>query len=144
MSASLKPKPVVADDHTARVHPYTQRGFGQSFVYAFHGVLHVFKHERNARVHLMGAVLAFLLGVWLRVSDTELAAVFFAVILVFLAEIFNTAVERTLDLIDPHENPRVKIIKDMSAGAVLVAAAAAVMIGIAIFMPYVVRLLWAR
>ncbi|MDB5178094.1 MAG: Phosphoesterase, PA-phosphatase related:Prokaryotic diacylglycerol kinase [Patescibacteria group bacterium] len=132
----------IADDHAARVHPYTQRGFGSGLTHAVHGVLHVFKHERNARIHLLFAVLAFVLGVFLRVSDVELAAVFFAVILVFLAEIFNTAVERTLDLIDVKENPRIKLIKDMSAGAVLVAATAAVIMGIAIFMPFIVRLLW--
>ena len=107
-----------------------------------HGVLHVFEHERNARVHLAFAILAFLLGVFLQVSATELAAVFFAVILVFLAEIFNTAIERTLDLIDIRENAQIKLIKDMAAGAVLVAATAAVMIGVAIFAPYIVELIW--
>ena len=112
------------------------------FVHALHGVRHVFEHERNARVHLAFAVLAFLLGVSLRVSAAELAAVFFAVIIVFLAEIFNTAIERTLDLIDIRENPRIKLIKDMAAGAVLVAAAAAVMIGVAIFAPYIMELVW--
>jgi diacylglycerol kinase len=134
-----RPRP---DDHTARVHPYSQRGFLVGFFHALHGVVHVFEHERNARIHLLFAILAFLLGVLLQVSDTELAAVFFAVILVFLAEIVNTAIERTLDLIDLEENPKIKIIKDMSAGAVLVAATAALMMGVAIFGPYVVRLLW--
>jgi len=80
--------------------------------------------------------------VFLQVSATELAAVFFAVILVFLAEIFNTAIERTLDLIDIRENAQIKLIKDMAAGAVLVAATAAVMIGVAIFAPYIVELIW--
>jgi diacylglycerol kinase len=82
------------------------------------------------------------MGVWLQVSDAELAAVFFAVIIVFLAEIFNTAIERILDLIDPNENEQVKLIKDMSAGAVFLAAVAAVMIGVAIFVPEIVRVIW--
>lgn len=111
-------------------------------MHAIHGVKHVFAHERNARIHLAFAVLAFLLGVLLQVSAAELAAVFFAVVIVFLAEMFNTAIERTLDLIDPEENPRIKLIKDMSAGAVLVAAAAAVLIGVAIFAPYLVESVW--
>jgi diacylglycerol kinase (ATP) len=57
-----------------------------------------------------------------------------------LAEIFNTAIEKTLDLIDTEHNPRIMIIKDMAAGAVLVAAVAAVLMGVVIFGPYLVRL----
>jgi undecaprenol kinase len=130
------------DDHEARVHPYAQQGIVVGMLNAWHGVLHVFRHERNARAHLIFAVLAFIIGVLLKVSNAELAAVFFAVIIVFLAEIFNTAIERALDLIEPREDAQVKIIKDMSAGAVLLAAIAASMVGAAIFLPKVVRLLW--
>ena len=132
----------VTDDHTERVHPRVQSSFMNSLTHALHGLLHIVEHERNARVHLASAILAFLLGVVLKVSATELAAVFFAVILVFLAEIFNTAIERTLDLIDIEENPRIKLIKDMAAGAVLVATGAAVLIGVAIFAPYLAELAW--
>jgi diacylglycerol kinase len=135
-------KPAAIDDHTARIHPYVGSSFFRGIRHAVHGVLHVFEHERNARLHLASAILAFLLGVFLKVSATELAAVFFAVIIVFLAEIFNTAIERTLDLIDGRENPRIKLIKDMAAGGVLIAATAALMVGIAIFAPYLVELIW--
>lgn len=130
------------DDHTRRVHPGSQPAFGSGVMHAIHGVRHVFAHERNARIHLAAAVLALLIGLLLKVSSAELAAVFFAVILVFLAEIFNTAIERTLDLIDIKENPRIKLIKDMAAGAVLVAATAALLIGIAIFTPYIWEIIW--
>ncbi|HEY6736441.1 MAG TPA: diacylglycerol kinase family protein [Candidatus Saccharimonadia bacterium] len=130
------------DDHAVRVHPRAQGSFLDGMLHAIHGVLHVIKHERNARVHLWFAVAAALLGVLLHLSDDELAAVFFAVIIVFLSEMFNTAIERTLDLIDLEENPRIKIIKDMSAGAVLVAAVAALFIGLVIFVPHIWRTLW--
>jgi diacylglycerol kinase (ATP) len=129
-------------DHTKRVHPYTDSSFMSGMMHALHGIKHVVVHEHNARVHLAFAILAFIMGFYLRVSQAELAAVFFAIIIVFLAEIFNTAIERTLDLIDSEENPRIKLIKDMVAGAVLVAAVAAVMIGVAIFTPYIVERLW--
>jgi diacylglycerol kinase (ATP) len=134
--------PVRADDHTARVHPGSQTSFVESVRHSLHGLRHILAHERNARVHLMVAFLALFLGLLLRISNAELAAVFFAVIIVFLAEIFNTAIERTLDLIDIEENPRIKLIKDMAAGAVLVAAVAASAIGLAIFLPEVVELIW--
>jgi diacylglycerol kinase len=132
----------MTDDHTRRVHPESHPTFFKGMMHAIHGVRHVFRHERNARVHLGFAILAFLVGLFLQVSPVELAAVFFAVVLVFLAEIFNTAIERTLDLIDIRENARIKLIKDMAAGAVLVAAAAAMLIGVAIFAPYVMELIW--
>ncbi len=133
---------VVVDDHTQRVHPSSQGGFTSGLMHAIHGIMHVFEHERNARIHLWFALLAFVLGLLLNVSDVELAAVFFAVVLVFLTEIINTVIERTLDLIDIQENPRIKLIKDMAAGAVLVAAVAAVMIGVVIFGPHMLRLIW--
>jgi diacylglycerol kinase len=132
----------VTDDHSERVHPDVHQGFLAGMVHAWHGVKHVFEHERNARIHLMFAVLAFVMGVWLHVSDAELAAVFFAVIIVFLAEVFNTAIERTLDLVHPEKSERVKLIKDMAAGAVLIAAAGAVLVGAAIFLPALVRMIW--
>jgi diacylglycerol kinase (ATP) len=135
--------PILADDdHNERVHPGAQGSFTQGFFHALHGIIHIFEHERNARIHLLFAILALLLGVLLRVSDVELAAVFFAVIIVFLAEIFNTAIERTLDLIDIKDNPKIKLIKDMAAGAVLVAACAAVIVGCAIFIPAIMRLIY--
>jgi diacylglycerol kinase len=134
--------PLVTDDHAARAHPYAQKGFLPGMTHAWHGVIHVIRHERNARIHLVVALIALLAGLWVKLTNAELAGVFFAVILVFLAEMFNTAIERTLDLVEPRENERVKLIKDMSAGAVLVAAAAAVIIGTAIFVPAIMRLIW--
>jgi diacylglycerol kinase len=124
----------LADDHTARVHPGSRQTFGEGMLHAIHGVIHVFKHERNARIHLMFAVVILLLD--------QLTDVFFAVVLVFLAEIFNTAVERTMDLIDLRENAQIKLVKDMAAGAVLVTALAAVVIGVLVFGPYVAGLVW--
>ncbi len=131
-----------ADDHTARVHPGSKQNFLQSMKHAVHGAEHVVRHERNARIHLVMAILAVALGVVLGLSAVQWIAVLFAIILVFLAEIFNTAIERTLDLIDIHENPHIKLIKDMTAGAVLVASVAAVVVAVAIFGPALERLVW--
>ena len=132
----------LTDDHTARVHPGSRQTFWEGLVHAIHGVIHVFKHERNARIHLMVALVVLLLGLVLHLSVDQLTDVFFAIVLVFLAEIFNTAVERTLDLIDLRENAHIKLVKDMSAGAVLVTALAAVIIGLLVFGPYVARSVW--
>jgi diacylglycerol kinase len=118
--------------------------FGRSLYTAFQGIVYVVRSERNARLHLLFAILALLLGVTLGVSNAELAAIFFAIILVFTSEIVNTALEKTLDLIEPLHHKQVGIIKDIAAGAVLVTAIGALGIGLAIFLPYIMELLWHR
>jgi diacylglycerol kinase (ATP) len=110
----------------------------KSFKYAATGLWYILKSERNARVHLVVAMLVFTYCKVRGVSDAELAAIYFAIVIVFLAEIVNTALEKTLDLIEKDHNPKVKLIKDMAAGAVLVAAVGAV-IGAAILWPYVLN-----
>lgn len=118
------------------------KGVIRGFVYAFRGIAHIFKNERNARLHLAIALAALFLGWVLDVSNPEAAAIFFAILIVFLAEVLNTAIEKTLDLIDREHNPQIAIIKDMAAGAVLVASIGAAIIGVVIFVPYVIDLLW--
>lgn len=115
-----------------------------SITHALNGLRQILATELNARIHLSSAILALVLGIVLEVSPAELAAIFFAVVIVFLAEIFNTVIEKTLDIIDTAHNPRIMIIKDMLAGSVLVASGAAVLIGLAIFFPYFLELLWRR
>ena len=117
-------------------------GLVRSFRHATSGVLTVLKSERNARLHLVAAVAALALGIILGVSPAELAAIFFAALLVFLAEMTNTAIEKTLDVIKEKNDPRIGLIKDMTAGAVLVAAVGAVVIGAAIFWPYILGIVW--
>lgn len=135
-------KPIDVDDHELRVHPYAQHGFWNSLMHAWHGVRHVIRHEKNARIDLIFAIVAVLLGIALKLPVGQLAAVFFSIVIVFVAEVLNTAIERTLDLIDHRENARIKTIKDMSAGAVLIAAVAAAIIGIAIFVSAITGVSW--
>lgn len=110
--------------------------------YALLGLWYIVRVERNARIHLVSAALVLTASLILGLSAGELAAIFFAVILVFLAEVLNTAIEKTLDLIEPEHNGQVAIIKDMAAGAVLVAAVGAVIVGVVIFWPYVIGIIW--
>lgn len=114
-----------------------------SFRHAWHGIVYVVSHEANARIHLVVATIALIAGVLLGLSHVAMAAVLFAVILVFLAEIINTAFEKTLDLVVPGHHPQVKLVKDMAAGAVLITSLFALLIGIVIFTPYVVDL-WVK
>lgn len=110
----------------------------RGFKYALLGLGHILRTEQNARIHLVVAIIVLILGLLLGVSPAELAAIFFAIIIVFVAEVLNTAIEKMLDLIEPEFNGKIAIIKDMSAGAVLVAATGAAIIGIVIFWPYII------
>ncbi|HUC20983.1 MAG TPA: diacylglycerol kinase family protein [Candidatus Polarisedimenticolaceae bacterium] len=116
--------------------------FIRSIYTAFTGLVFVVRIERNARLHLIFALIALGLCIVLGVSNTELAAIFFAIILVFTSEIINTALEKTLDLIEPNHHAQVRIIKDIAAGAVLVTSIGAVAIGAAIFLPYIGNIFW--
>lgn len=118
--------------------------FSKSIATAFQGIVYVVRVERNARFHLIIAIITLLIAVLLGVSNAELAAIFFAIIMVFIAEVINTAIEKILDIVEPKHSEDVRIIKDIAAGAVLVAAIGAAAIGLAIFVPYFTDLLWPR
>ena len=110
-----------------------RRSFFQSFYYAFHGLIYCFKTQRNIRVHVVAAVCAYGIGSYLGLGSVEMAALFFAIGLVFVAEILNTAIEKVVDMVSPHYHPLAKIAKDAAAGAVLAAAITALAVGYYLF-----------
>ena len=110
--------------------------------YAVSGLTYVLRNERNARIHLVFAIVVLLAGLAFRLSALELTAVLFAVIIVFLAEIFNSAFEKTLNIVSPGHHPTVKLVKDMTAGAVLFAATGAVVVGVVVFLPHILSLVF--
>ena len=102
---------------------------------ALDGLKQVFISEPNARIHaLITLVVAAAAGLF-QISRGEWIALGLTVGLVWVAEIFNTAVEKLVDLASPEIHPTAKAIKDISAGAVLVSALTAVLVGILIFGP---------
>ncbi|WP_231459833.1 diacylglycerol kinase family protein [Pedobacter sp. Leaf132] len=107
----------------------------KSFGYAFNGLALFFAKENNARIHAIGAIFAILLSVWLKISAIEWIAVLIVIALVFVAEIINTAIEKLADVVSTEINPKIKVVKDLAAGAVLVAAIVAIIIGAIIFLP---------
>ena len=107
----------------------------KSFTYAGAGIFQFLRREHNARIHLV-ATIAVAITAWaLKVSHLEAVALVSAIGLVWVTEMLNTCLERTADLISKEEHPEIKIIKDLAAGAVLVAAITAVIIGLFIFIP---------
>ena len=114
---------------------FSLRARGQSFKYALEGVLTFFKEEHNARIHLVGTIIVIFLALGLSVSTGEAIALTLAIGFVWAAEIFNTAIEKTLDFISIEKDAQIKTIKDLSAGAVFVAAIIAVITACFVFIP---------
>jgi diacylglycerol kinase (ATP) len=105
----------------------------ESFNYAFQGLAHVFRHQRNMRVHVALAILVLLAALFFDLTRTELLAVLLAVTLVFMAELFNTAIESAIDMVTSSYDPKAKIAKDVAAGAVLVAAMNSLVVAYLVF-----------
>ena len=110
----------------------------QSFGYAFAGIIRFFRTEHNAWLHLAATIGVILLGLVYGVTAVETAFLVFAIGFVWVAELFNTCIEKIMDFISTERHPKIQIIKDMAAGAVLLAAITALIIGIAIFLPKIV------
>jgi diacylglycerol kinase len=112
----------------------------QSFRYAFRGFWYVVRTQRNAWIHVVIATIVFVLSFWLRLDGRDWALIILATAIVFTAEFINTAIEAVVDLASPQMHPLAKVGKDVGAGAVLIAALAAVVIGVLVLGPP----LWAR
>jgi diacylglycerol kinase (ATP) len=109
----------------------------KSIHHAVNGITAMVRHEHNARVHLAATVMVVALGLRLRVGGDEWRWLLLAIAMVWLTEALNTAIEILCDLVHPGFHPLVKRIKDVAAGAVLVAAITAALIGATIFWPHV-------
>ncbi len=107
----------------------------RSFGHAFHGWAYVLKTQHNAWIHSVVAILVFLLGLWLRLPPRDWAVLVVTIAMVFTAEFINTAIEAVVDLASPVHHPLAKVGKDVGAAAVLVAALAAVLVGLLILGP---------
>ncbi|NLB88140.1 MAG: diacylglycerol kinase family protein [Syntrophomonadaceae bacterium] len=113
------------------------RNLRESFYYAFSGILYGFFRERNLKIHLLAAILAIFLGCFFGLTRIEWAILIFTIFLVFIAETINTAIEKTIDLVTSEYHPLAKVAKNLAAGAVLLSAINAVIMGIIIFGPYI-------
>ncbi len=105
------------------------KGFIYSVNAALEGIVHTLKSERNMRLHFLMGFLVLIAGVYFNLSAVEFLLLCFAVTFVLVAEMFNTAVEHAIDFVSDQYHPLFKIIKDIAAGAVFVAAVNAAIVG---------------
>lgn len=108
----------------------------RSFRYALEGLKYTVVTQRNMRIHFLSALGVLLLSLYLPMSKVEVLVLFVTIILVLFAELINTAVEAVVDMVTEEYHPLAKVAKDVAAGAVLLTAGLAVIVGISVFYPY--------
>lgn len=111
------------------------RSRARSFRYAFSGWWYVIRTQRNAWIHALITIAVIMAGLWLRLSTHDWALIALAISMVWTAEFLNTALEAIVDLASPQHNDLARVGKDVGAAAVLIAAAAAIVIGLLILGP---------
>jgi diacylglycerol kinase (ATP) len=104
-----------------------------SFNYAFEGIIHVLRTQRNFRLHFLAAILVFAAAIALGVSRLQLIALVLAIAFVLIAEMLNTAIEGVIDVSTTSFDPNAKLAKDIAAGAVLIASIAALGVAYLVF-----------
>jgi diacylglycerol kinase (ATP) len=104
-----------------------------SFNYAFEGIIHVLRTQRNLRIHFLAAVLVFGAALAVGVTRLQLIALVLAIAFVLVAEMLNTAIEGLIDVSTTSFDPNAKLAKDIAAGAVLIASITAVAVGFLVF-----------
>lgn len=106
-----------------------------SFRYAIHGWWYVIGSQKNAWIHAAASMGVLTLGLWLALPARDWAALVIVIAMVWSAEFFNTSIEAVVDLASPTHHPLAKVGKDVGAAAVLIAAGAAVLVGLLILGP---------
>jgi diacylglycerol kinase len=110
------------------------------FAYAIQGVVFLVRTQPNARLHLLATLGVCAAGIYFGLSRAEWLWITAAIVLVWSAEAFNTALEQLADALHPERHAGIGRAKDVAAGAVLIAALGAAIIGVLVFVPHFAQL----
>ena len=120
---------------------YSLKRLIHGFGYAGRGIYSAIKSEQNFAIELCFAIIAIIMGFFLKISLIEFAIIALTIALVLSLELVNTSIEYTVDMAMPEIHPLAKVAKDVSAGAVLLAAITSVIVGLIIFLPKILALI---
>ncbi|MDY0904336.1 diacylglycerol kinase family protein [Pedobacter sp. CFBP9032] len=107
----------------------------RSFKYAFNGLKLFFRDDHNGRLHLFASIVAIMFSWLLKISAMEWVVILVVITAVIATEMVNAAIEKLADVVSPNYHPKIKIVKDLAAGAVLMTAFLALAVGGIIFIP---------
>jgi diacylglycerol kinase len=119
-----------------------RKQFITSLGHAIEGFRYLYRTQNNVRIHFIITLAIIVLSIALGISIIEWGLIILTMALVWITESFNTVYERLFDLVDPSVNPLIKIGKDVSAAAVLISAIVSIVIGILIFIPRLMKILF--
>lgn len=111
----------------------------KSFGYAFRGIYYAFLENQNLKIHFFAAFLVILASVFFHVSHFEMGILGVMILLVISSEMINTVMEKIADIVKKEYSREVEIAKDVSAGMVLLIAIGSIIVGILIFLPYILN-----
>ena len=114
--------------------------FIQSLQFAIRGIITFFCYVTNGQIQLVAAIIVVTLGLVFQIGAMEWLVVVLCITVVLTLEMINTAIEKLCDVVQPDYHPQIKIIKDIAAGAVLIAALGSVIAGAIIFVPKIFAL----
>ena len=113
----------------------------KSFGYAWAGIKSCFQSEPNLKIHSALTIVALIFSIVFNISAIEWVAVCFCIAFVITMEMLNTAIEKLCDVVHKEMHPGIKKVKDIAAGAVLLAAVCSFVIAVIIFLPKIIALL---
>ncbi|MDD5347044.1 MAG: diacylglycerol kinase family protein [Candidatus Omnitrophica bacterium] len=114
-------------------------GFRESVRIALNGIAYLFLYHRNMRIIFLTGIAAFLAGVHFRLRGIELISLCLTITLVFMAEMFNTAIELIIDMTTRKYHTLIKLVKDIAAAVVLIASLNAIAVGIILFWRHIFK-----
>lgn len=117
------------------------RSFLQSVKYAVNGITYGFKYNQNLRVVFVIGVLVVIVSLLLHVDAFQMGILGVMILLVISTEMINTAIEQMTDLITKEHREEARIAKDVAAGMVLITSIGSIIVGILVFLPYILKLL---
>lgn len=121
---------------------WTTKNFFESFKCALNGIKYGLSSQRNLWIQSVIAIIAILLGIFFKISNLEWVVLSLTIAFVLFAELVNTAIETTVDLITEEFSEKAKFAKDVSAGAVLISAINSVVVGLIIFAGRIIDLIF--
>jgi len=114
-------------------HIFRFHGLLESFKFAAKGIIYLFLYHRNMRIIFMLGIFTFLLGLYFQLKGIELIALLITITVVFMAEIFNTAIEMLMNILTVKYHTRIKLVKDIAAAVVMLASLNAIAVGCILF-----------
>ncbi len=116
--------------------------FIASWVNSFYGFKYAYTHEQSLLLHIFFSIVAIVCGIIFEITGTQWILLFLVMVVIIVAELLNTAIEATVDLVTDEYQPLAKVAKDCASAAVLTAVMLATVVGIYVFLPQIIKLVF--